>query len=84
MEPSTGQRMLLTNAVQSSVAWPQSGRQVAIVPSWPQQAAPHSLIVDSAPFVNVEDFYPKHHLNMQTRHEPKKESPVHHLVYVKF
>jgi homeodomain interacting protein kinase len=51
------------------------------VPSWPQQAAPHSLIVDSAPFVNVEEFYPKHHLNMQSRHEPKKESPVHHLVY---
>uniref|UniRef100_U5EGN3 non-specific serine/threonine protein kinase n=1 Tax=Corethrella appendiculata TaxID=1370023 RepID=U5EGN3_9DIPT len=80
VEPSSGQRMLLTNAVQSSVAWPQSGRQVAIVPSWPQQTAPHSLIVDSAPFLNVEEIYSKHHLNIQTRHEPKKESPVHHLV----
>uniref|UniRef100_A0A1B0D5S4 Uncharacterized protein n=1 Tax=Phlebotomus papatasi TaxID=29031 RepID=A0A1B0D5S4_PHLPP len=73
-------RMLLTNAVQTnSVAWPQNGRQVALVPSWPQQGAPHSLIVDSAPFLNVEEIYPKHHLNLQ-RHEPKKESPVHHLV----
>ncbi|GAB0092636.1 homeodomain-interacting protein kinase 2 [Sergentomyia squamirostris] len=80
VEPSSGQRMLLTNAVQTnSVAWPQSGRQVALVPSWPQQGAPHSLIVDSAPFLNVEEIYPKHHLNLQ-RHEPKKESPVHHLV----
>ncbi|XP_055701503.1 homeodomain-interacting protein kinase 2 isoform X2 [Phlebotomus papatasi] len=80
VEPSSGQRMLLTNAVQTnSVAWPQNGRQVALVPSWPQQGAPHSLIVDSAPFLNVEEIYPKHHLNLQ-RHEPKKESPVHHLV----
>ncbi|XP_059615675.1 homeodomain-interacting protein kinase 2 [Phlebotomus argentipes] len=80
VEPSSGQRMLLTNAVQTnSVAWPQSGRQVALVPSWPQQGAPHSLIVDSTPFLNVEEIYPKHHLNLQ-RHEPKKESPVHHLV----
>jgi homeodomain interacting protein kinase len=82
VEPTSGQRMLLTNAaVQSSVAWPQSGRQVAI--AWPhQQAGPHSLIVDSTPFLNVEDIYPKHHLNMvAARHEPKKESPpVHHLM----
>lgn len=81
VEPSSGQRMLLTNAVQPNVAWPQSGRQVAIVPSWSQQTGPHSLIVDSAPFLNVEEIYPKPHLNIQTRHpEPKKESPVHHLV----
>ncbi|XP_055602804.1 homeodomain-interacting protein kinase 3 isoform X2 [Uranotaenia lowii] len=80
VEPSSGQRMLLTNAVQPNVAWPQSGRQVAIVPSWSQQTGPHSLIVDSAPFLNVEEIYPKPHLNIQTRHDPKKESPVHHLV----
>uniref|UniRef100_A0A1B0CCC7 non-specific serine/threonine protein kinase n=2 Tax=Lutzomyia longipalpis TaxID=7200 RepID=A0A1B0CCC7_LUTLO len=80
VEPSSGQRMLLTNAVQTnSVAWPQSGRQVALVPSWPQQGAPHSLIVDPAPFLNVEEIYPKHHLSLQ-RHEPKKESPLQHLV----
>lgn len=79
VEPSSGQRMLLTNAVQSSVAWPQGGRQLAIVPSWPQQAPPHSLIVDSAPFLNVEEIYPKHHLNIP-RHDLKKESPLHHLV----
>lgn len=75
VEPS-GQRMLLTNAVQSSVAWPQGGRQVAIVPSW-QQAGPHSLIVDSAPFLNVEEIYAKQPLNIH-KYE-KKESPVHHL-----
>ncbi|EDS45637.1 nuclear body associated kinase [Culex quinquefasciatus] len=81
VEPSSGQRMLLTNAVQPNVAWPQSGgRQVAIVPSWSQQTGPHSLIVDSAPFLNVEEIYPKPHLNIQTRHEQKKDSPVHHLV----
>lgn len=81
VEPSSGQRMLLTNAaVQPNVAWPQSGRQVAIVPSWSQQTGPHSLIVDSAPFLNVEEIYPKTHLNIQTRHEQKKDSPVHHLV----
>lgn len=79
VEPSSGHRMLLTNAVQSSVAWPQGGRQLAIVPSWPQQAPPHSLIVDSAPFLNVEEIYPKHHLNIP-RHDMKKESPLHHLV----
>lgn len=80
VEPSSSQRMLLTNRVQTNgVAWPQGGRQVALVPSWPQQAAPHSLIVDSAPFLNMEDIYPKHHLNLP-RHEPKKESPIHHLV----
>lgn len=80
VEPSSSQRMLLTNRVQTNgVAWPQSGRQVALVPSWPQQAAPHSLIVDSTPFLNMEDIYPKHHLNLP-RHEPKKESPIHHLV----
>lgn len=83
VEPSSGQRMMLTNRVQSSVAWPQGGRQVTLVPSWPQQAAPHSLIVDTAPFLNMEDIYPKHHLNLP-RHELKKESPVHHLVYVVF
>jgi homeodomain interacting protein kinase len=82
VEP-TNQRMLLTNAtVQSSVAWPQGGRSVAI--AWPHQpTGPHSLIVDSAPFLNVEDIYPKHQLNMVAappRHEPKKESPVHHLM----
>lgn len=81
VEPSSGQRMMLANRVQSSVAWPQGGRQVTLVPSWPQQAAPHSLIVDAAPFLNMEDIYPKHHLNLP-RHELKKESPVHHLVYV--
>ncbi|XP_063697379.1 homeodomain-interacting protein kinase 2 [Culicoides brevitarsis] len=80
VEPSSGQRMLLTNAVQSSVAWPQGGRQLAIVPSWPQQAPPHSLIVDSAPFLNVEEIYPKHHLNIPRSHDMKKESPLHHLV----
>lgn len=81
VEPTSGQRMLLTNATvqTNSVAWPQGGRQVALVPSWPQQTAPHSLIVDSAPFLNVEEIYPKHHLNLP-RHEPKKESPIHHLV----
>lgn len=77
VEPSAGQRMLLTNAVQSSVAWPQGGRQLAIVPSWPQQSAPHSLIVDSTPFLNVDDIYQKHHLNIP-RHDLKKESPLHH------
>uniref|UniRef100_A0A182NI52 non-specific serine/threonine protein kinase n=1 Tax=Anopheles dirus TaxID=7168 RepID=A0A182NI52_9DIPT len=82
VEPSSGQRMLLTNAVQPNVAWPQSGRQVAIVPSWSQQPGPaHSLIVDSAPFLKLENIYPNPHLNIQTsHHEPKKESPVHHLV----
>uniref|UniRef100_A0A182QNM3 non-specific serine/threonine protein kinase n=1 Tax=Anopheles farauti TaxID=69004 RepID=A0A182QNM3_9DIPT len=82
VEPSSGQRMLLTNAVQPNVAWPQSGRQVAIVPSWSQQPGPaHSLIVDSAPFLKLEGIYPNPHLNIQTsHHEPKKESPVHHLV----
>ncbi len=80
VEPSSGQRMLLTNRVQTNVAWPQSGRQVALVPSWPQQAAPHSLIVDSTPFLSMEDIYTKHHLSIP-RHEPKKESPIHHLVY---
>lgn len=85
VEPNTvapGQRMLLTNRVQANtVAWPQGGRQVALVPSWSQQAAPHSLIVDSAPFLNMEEIYPKH-LNMP-RHDLKKESPVqHHLAYV--
>ncbi|KAJ6641379.1 Homeodomain-interacting protein kinase 2 [Pseudolycoriella hygida] len=79
VEPSSGQRMLLTNRVQTNVAWPQSGRQVAIVPSWAQQAAPHSLIVDSAPFLSMEDIYSKHNISIP-RHEPKKESPIHHLV----
>lgn len=84
VEPTSSQRMLLTNRVQSNTAaWPQSGRQVALVPSWSQQAAPHSLIVDSAPFLNMEEIYPKHHLNLP-RHELKKESPVHHLSYVIF
>lgn len=79
VEPTNGQRMLLTNAVQTnSVAWPTGGRQVALVPSWPQAAAPHSLIVDSTPYLNVENMYPKH-LNL-SRHEAKKESPIHHLV----
>lgn len=81
VEPTSAQRMLLTNRVQTNtVAWPQGGRQV-LVPSWSQQAAPHSLIVDSAPFLNMEEIYPKHHLNLP-RHELKKESPVHHLPYV--
>jgi len=79
VEPSSGQRMLLTNAVQTNVAWPQGGRQVALVPSWTQQTAAHPLIVDSGQFLNVEEIYPKHHLNLP-RHEPKKESPIHHLV----
>ncbi|XP_037043936.1 homeodomain-interacting protein kinase 2 isoform X1 [Bradysia coprophila] len=79
VEPSSGQRMLLTNRVQTNVAWPQSGRQVALVPSWPQQSAPHSLIVDSTPFLSMDDIYTKHHLSIP-RHEPKKESPIHHLV----
>lgn len=81
VEPSSSQRMLLTNRVQAAgaMAWQQSaGRPVALVPSW-QNAAPHSLIVDSAPFLNMEDIYPKHHLNLP-RHEPKKDSPIHHLV----
>lgn len=77
MEPN-GQRMLLTNAVQSSVAWPQgSTRQVAIVPSWQHGAAPHSLIVDSTQFYNVEEIYGKQPLSIH-KYE-KKESPVHHL-----
>jgi homeodomain interacting protein kinase len=78
MEPN-GQRMLLTNAVQSTVAWPQSGtRQVALVPSWGQHAAaPHSLIVDSAQFYNVEEIYGKQPMSIH-KYE-KKESPVHHL-----
>jgi homeodomain interacting protein kinase len=78
MEPN-GQRMLLTNAVQSTVAWPQGGtRQVAIVPSWGQHgAAPHSLIVDSTQFYNVEEIYAKQPLSIH-KYE-KKESPVHHL-----
>lgn len=81
VEPTATQRMLLTNRVQTNtVAWPQGGRQV-LVPSWSQQAAPHSLIVDSAPFLNMEEIYPKHHLNLP-RHELKKESPVHHLPLV--
>lgn len=77
MEPN-GQRMLLTNAVQSSVAWPQgSTRQVAIVPNWSQHGtAPHSLIVDSQ-FYNVEEIYGKQPLSIH-KYE-KKESPVHHL-----
>lgn len=79
VEPTSGQRMLLTNRVQASgVAWPQTGRQMALVPSWPQQAPAHSLIVDPAPFLNVEEIYPKH-LNIP-RNDLKKESPVHHLV----
>lgn len=78
MEPN-GQRMLLTNAVQSTVAWPQGGtRQVAIVPNWGQHGtAPHSLIVDSAQFYNVEEIYAKQPLSIH-KYE-KKESPVHHL-----
>lgn len=81
VEPTSAQRMLLTNRVQTNtVAWPQGGRQV-LVPTWSQQAAPHSLIVDSAPFLNMEEIYPKHHLNLP-RHELKKESPVHHLPLV--
>ncbi|EDS37966.1 nuclear body associated kinase [Culex quinquefasciatus] len=51
-------------------------RQVAIVPSWPQQTGPHSLIVDSVSSLNVKEIYPKPHLNIQTRHEQKKDSPV--------
>lgn len=79
VEPSSGQRMLLTNAVQTN-AWTQNGRQVALVPSWGQQGgAPHSLIVDSTSFLNMEEIYGKHPLNLP-RLEPKKESPVHHLV----
>ncbi|XP_073841857.1 homeodomain interacting protein kinase isoform X4 [Musca autumnalis] len=79
VEPTSGQRMLLTNRVQASgVAWPQTSRQMALVPSWPQQAPAHSLIVDPAPFLNVEEIYPKH-LNIP-RNDLKKESPVHHLV----
>ncbi|BFF98431.1 homeodomain-interacting protein kinase 2 [Drosophila madeirensis] len=79
VEPSSGQRMLLTNRVQASgVAWPQTGRQMALVPSWPQQAPAHSLIVDSTPLFNVEEIYPKHHLNLP-RNDLKKESPAHHL-----
>lgn len=82
VEPSSGQRMLLTNRVQASgVAWPQTGRQMALVPSWPQQAPAHSLIVDSTPLFNVEEIYPKHHLNLP-RNDLKKESPAHHLAYV--
>lgn len=80
VEPTSGQRMLFTNAVQTN-AWTQNGRQVALVPSWAQQGPPHSLIVDSAPFLNVEDIYAKHHLNMsRLESNNKKESPVHHLV----
>lgn len=81
VEPRSGQQMLLANVQTNSVAWSQGGRQVALVPSWPQQAAPHSLIVDPTPFLNVEEIYPKHHLNLP-RHEPKKESPMqsHHLL----
>ncbi|XP_030239944.1 homeodomain-interacting protein kinase 2 isoform X5 [Drosophila navojoa] len=79
VEPSSGQRMLLTNRVQASgVAWPQTGRQMALVPSWPQQAPAHSLIVDSTSLFNVEEIYPKHHLNLP-RNDLKKESPAHHL-----
>ncbi|XP_037909201.1 homeodomain-interacting protein kinase 2 isoform X4 [Hermetia illucens] len=80
VEPAS-QRMLLTNRVQAanSVAWPNTGRQMALVPSWTQQPASHSLIMDSASFLAVEDSCPKHQLNLP-RHEPKKESPVHHLV----
>ena len=74
VEPSSG-RMLLT---QSSGAWPQS-RQVAIVPSWAQQAGPHSLIVDSAQFLNVEEIYPKH-VQIQKYETKKQDSPIHHLV----
>lgn len=83
VEPTSGQRMLLNRVQANTVAWPQGGaRQVALVPSWSQQTAPHSLIVDSTPFLNMEEIYPKHHsLNMQ-RHDMKKESPIHHLVYV--
>ncbi|KAL1397224.1 hypothetical protein pipiens_002561 [Culex pipiens pipiens] len=51
-------------------------QQVAIVPSWPQQTGPHSLIVDSVSSLNVKEIYPKPHLNIQTRHEQKKDSPV--------
>lgn len=80
VEPTPGQRMLLTNRVANNVAWSQSGRQVAIVPSWGhQQSAPHPLIVDSAPFLNVEEIYPKHHFGLP-RHDLKKESPIHHLM----
>lgn len=79
VEPTSGQRMLLTNRVQTNgVAWPQTGRQMALVPSWPQQGPAHSLIVDPAPFLNVEEIYPKH-LSIP-RNDLKKESPVHHLV----
>ncbi|KMY96689.1 LOW QUALITY PROTEIN: uncharacterized protein Dsimw501_GD11020 [Drosophila simulans] len=79
VEPTSGQRMLLTNRVQASgVAWPQTGRQMALVPSWPQQAPAHSLIVDSTPLFNVEEIYPKHHLNLP-RNDLKKESPAHHI-----
>ena len=74
VEPSSG-RMLLT---QSSGAWPQS-RQVAIVPSWAQQAGPHSLIVDSTQFLNVEEIYPKH-VQIQKYETKKQDSPIHHLV----
>ncbi|EDS39441.1 nuclear body associated kinase [Culex quinquefasciatus] len=51
-------------------------QQVAIVPSWTQQTGPHSLIVDSVSSLNVKEIYPKPHLNIQTRHEQKKDSPV--------
>ncbi|KAL9697940.1 hypothetical protein quinque_001381 [Culex quinquefasciatus] len=51
-------------------------QQVAIVPSWPQLTGPHSLIVDSVSSLNVKEIYPKPHLNIQTRHEQKKDSPV--------
>jgi len=51
---------------------------MALVPSWPQQAPAHSLIVDSTPLFNVEEIYPKHHLNLP-RNDLKKESPAHHI-----
>ncbi|KAL9694369.1 hypothetical protein quinque_013654 [Culex quinquefasciatus] len=51
-------------------------QQVAIVPSWTQQTGPHSLIVDSVSSLNVKEIYPKPHLNIQTWHEQKKDSPV--------
>uniref|UniRef100_T1GBB8 Protein kinase domain-containing protein n=1 Tax=Megaselia scalaris TaxID=36166 RepID=T1GBB8_MEGSC len=64
----------------TAAAWPPqtAGRQMTIVPSWTQQTPAHSLIVDSAQFLNVDDIYGKHQLNIP-RLELKKESPIHHI-----
>ncbi|KAL5292616.1 HIPK1 family protein [Megaselia abdita] len=84
VEATSGQRMLLTNhrvQAATAAAWPPqtAGRQMTIVPSWTQQTPAHSLIVDSAQFLNVDDIYGgKHQLNIP-RLELKKESPIHHI-----